>query len=144
MESLMRYINRTARLSTLYRNEKLKEYGLTGIHHTYILNICRNPGISQEKLAKMIYVNKSSVTRQLARLELKGYVKRIPSTSDKRELLIYPTEKTNEVYPIVADLLNEWNDGILEDFSLEEKEILLRSMQKIMQKAKIMVDDLPN
>src|SRR5699024_1205899 len=102
MESLMRYINRTARLSTLYRNEKLKEYGLTGIHHTYILNICRNPGISQEKLAKMIYVNKSSVTRQLARLELKGYVKRIPSTSDKRELLIYPTEKTNEVYPIVA------------------------------------------
>ena len=42
------------------------------MHHTYILNVCRNPGISQEALSQLIFVNKSNVARQLAVLEEKG------------------------------------------------------------------------
>lgn len=144
MESMMRYVNRTARLSTLYRNEKLKAYGLKGIHHSYILNICRNPGIPQGKLAQMIFVDKSNVARQLATLEKNAYVYRVPSQVDGREQLVYPTEKAFEILPIVSKTLKEWNEDILVDFTQEEKEQLIEAMKKIMGRAKEIVNHLPN
>ncbi len=144
MEPIMRYINRTTRLGTLYRNEKLKKVELKGIHHSYILNICRNPGISQEKLAKLIFVNKSNVARQLAFLEKKGFIYRTPSPTDRRELLVYPTEKAHEVRPIVNDTLRYWNEAILEDFTPDEQEMLISAMKKIMDRSKKIVDGLPD
>ena len=50
-------------------------------------------GISQEKLAKMIYINKSNVTRNLAVLEKNGYIERRPAENDKRVMLVFPTQK---------------------------------------------------
>lgn len=144
MEPIMRYINRTTRLGTLYRNEKLKKVELKGIHHSYILNICNNPGISQDKLAKLIFVNKSNVARQLASLEKKGFIYRTPSPTDRRELLVYPTEKAHEVRPIVRDTLRNWNEAILEDFTPEEQEMLITAMKKIMDRSKEIVDRLPD
>ena len=84
MEAIIRSINHIARLATLYREKELKKFGLGGMHHTYILNICRQPGISQEALAKKIFVNKSNVARQLAILEERGFVTRTssPPTND--------------------------------------------------------------
>ena len=59
MNSFMRCVSRTARCASLYRGEKLEKLGLNGCHHTYILAICRTPGISQEQLSRTIYINKS-------------------------------------------------------------------------------------
>lgn len=140
MESLMRYISRTSRLSVLYRGARLEKYQLNGLHHTYILNICRNPGITQEKLAKLIFINKSNVARQLAVLEEQGYVTRAEDSNDRRQMLVYPTEKAEQVYPIIQGILNDWNTAILKDFSAEEQELLVRSMEKIMNRAKSVVD----
>ncbi|MFC6464887.1 MarR family winged helix-turn-helix transcriptional regulator [Marinilactibacillus sp. GCM10026970] len=139
---MMRLINRTTRLGEMYRNEKMKQYGLKGMHHTYILNICNNPGVTQEKLAEIIYVNKSNVTRQLTNLEKAGYVTRSPDPKDGRKLLVYPTDKAREVYPKVAKILKEWNEMILDGFSIEEQELLLEHMSKIMNKAKAKVDKM--
>lgn len=142
MESLMRYISRTSRLSSLYRSKKLQKYGLNGIHHTYILNICRNPGITQEQLAKLIFVNKSNVARQLAILEENGYVTRTTCQNDKRQTLVFPTEKAVQIAPVVHAVLGDWNAAILEGFSPEEKEVLVQAMEKIMYKAKEVLDSL--
>lgn len=142
MEFLMRYISRTSRLSELYRNEKLKEYGLGGVHHTYILNIYRNPGVTQDELADLIFVNKSNVTRQLATLEKNGYVTRTPSSTDKRKLLVYPTEKTKEVYPKVVKVLKDWNKIIMEDLSEDQQKAVGDVLEQMMNKAKQAVDQL--
>jgi len=141
---MMRLINRTTRLGEMYRNEKMKQYGLKGMHHTYILNICNNPGVTQERLAEIIFVNKSNVTRQLNNLEKAGYVKRSPDPKDGRKLLVYPTDKAHVVYPKVAEILKGWNEIIMEGFSIEEKEQLEKDLSKIMQKAKATFDSMEN
>ena len=74
MESLMKYVNHTARCATLYRSTQMCGTGLKGCQHGYIFQVCQNPGISQEQLAKNLSVNKSSVTRQLSALEQNGFV----------------------------------------------------------------------
>lgn len=135
MESIMKYISRTSRLSILYRSDELEKYELNGIQHTYILNICNNPGISQEQLAKLIFVNKSNVARQLALLEQTGFITRIPSEADRRQMRVYPTEKALENYPKVLEVLHEWNARLLEDFSEEEQLLLISMMKKVMNKA---------
>ena len=71
MTSFMRQINVISRCATMFRANKYKEKGL-GIgagHSSYIMILCRRPGISQDALAKRICVNKSNVTRHLAQLE---------------------------------------------------------------------------
>lgn len=135
MASIMRFIDRTTRCAVLYRGEKLEKEDINGTQHTYILNICRNPGITQEKLASLIYVNKSNVTRQLALLERNGFVERRPSISDKRAMEVFPTPKAFEAYPTILAVLREWNAGLLEQFSPEEQLLLSTMLEKIMYKA---------
>lgn len=133
--SFMKYISRIARCADQYRNDCLVEDKLTGYQYTYIINICRNPGISQDKLSKIIYINKSNVTRQIRLLEQNGYVLRKGSIYDKRVIEVYPTEKANEVLPKIINVLHEWNDYLVSDFTDEEKKIMQQLLRRMMDKA---------
>ena len=135
MSSIMKFINRTSRCFTLYRNNKLEDRGINGYQHLYIIKICKNPGISQEELVKEIYVNKSSVARQLSMLEQNGFIIRTPHEQDRRQLLVYPTEKAFKIYPDAVKIRKDWNEKLLEDFSETEKEFLLSMLDRIMHKA---------
>ena len=135
MNSFMRCVSRTARCASLYRGEKLEKLGLTGCHHTYLLAICRTPGISQEQLSRTIYINKSNVTRQLTFLEQNGFVTRTPDGEDRRIMRVYPTQKALDAYPVVLEVLEQWQDFVMEDFSPEEREELTRLMQRVNEKA---------
>lgn len=135
MKPLMKYIGRTERCAVLYRDEMLNPYGLNGHQHTYIINICQNPGISQDQLAKIIFVNKSNVARQLSLLESNGFVLRKKSESNRRQMEVYPTDKCLKLYPIILGILGDWNKYLLEEFTPEEKQLLLDMMEKVMLRA---------
>ncbi len=135
MDALMKYISRTSRCAILYREGKLEQEGLNGYQHTYILRICQNPGIFQEQLAQMIYINKSNVTRQLVLLEQNGFITRSPSEKDKRVMQVFPTQKAFDVYPKVLNLLLEWNDYLSEGFTEEQRHQLYSMMEHVMNKA---------
>jgi DNA-binding MarR family transcriptional regulator len=141
MEALMKYISRTWRCAILYRNDKLLHEGLNGYQHSYILKICQNPGISQEQLAKMIYINKSNVTRQLSLLEQNGFITRCPSEKDKRVMQVFPTQKAMDIYPRVHDLMKEWNDYLTEDFTEEQLLQLYSMLELVMNKAVARVEN---
>ena len=84
MTTLMRQINIISRCAASYRGEKFKDIKLCAAHHSYIIHICKKPGISQEELARHICVDKSNVTRQVFNLENLGYIQRVQSQKDKR------------------------------------------------------------
>lgn len=135
MDSLMRYINRTARCATMYRSFALESEGISGHQHVYILNICRNPGISQDSLAKMIFVNKSNVARQVATLEQNGYIVRQPSENDRRVMRLYPTQKAIDVLPKVHEVTSHWNAYLLAEFTEEQREQLFSMLAVVMNRA---------
>lgn len=141
MEAIIRSINHIARLATLYREQELKKYGLGAMHHTYLLNICRNPGISQEALAKLIFVNKSNVARQLAILEEKGFVIRQTSPNDRRQLSVYPTETTLALIPTIQEMLQSWNAQVMTDFSDPEQKQLLAQLAVVKEKSQQLLEN---
>ena len=137
---IMRYINRTFRVGKLYRNARLSEIGLEGSDQPFLLALCREPGVSQDQLAKEIYIDKSVVARKLASLEKNGYVRRESDPDDKRILRVYPTEKALALQPSIGVTLADWNELITKGFSEEEKETLEALLIRVMENATAWAD----
>ena len=103
MPDLMHHVTEIARCAALFRQEELTPLGLKSCHSSYIDAICTCPGITQDQLARRIFINKSNVARQLVILEEEGYVERRPSPEDKRAIQVFPTQKAIEAMQKVAD-----------------------------------------
>lgn len=124
-----------ARCNAQFRSEKMAAYDLKACHTSYLLNICHHPGISQDKLAQRIFINKSNVARQAAILEEAGYITRQPSAADKRVQELYPTQKALELLPQVEAILNEWSQLLTEGLTEEEAAVATELLGKMMKNA---------
>lgn len=139
MFPVMKYINQTSRCAVVYRNTEFESLGVYDHQHAYILHICSLPGIRQDELAKRILVNKSNVARQLALLEAEGLVRRETSSTNRKHILVYPTEKCLEIYPLIKEKLRVWNSELLEALTEEERIAFESAIMKIAQKAQSIV-----
>ncbi len=135
MPSLMRYINIVSRCAAIWRSDKFKDTELSEQHSSYILTICRRPGISQEALSRRLFINKSNVTRSLSYLESHGFVTREHSAEDKRSILVYPTEKAYDILPQVREIIRGWNAYITEGFTEEEMEMYMSMTERLASRA---------
>lgn len=143
MPSFTRNINLISRCGNAYRGDGLEGSGLSAAHYFYILALCNCPGISQEQLARRLYLNKSSVARAIATLERDGFVERVPNAEDKRVLLLHPTEKALALLPRVREVSQRWNAFLLSDLSDEEREAFLVTLEKVSRKARSYIDERP-
>jgi DNA-binding MarR family transcriptional regulator len=135
MTQIIRDITEITRAGAEYKATNLAPYGLKGCHASYLAEICACPGISQDRLAQKICINKSNVARQAAILEDDGFILRKPSQADKRVMELYPTEKTLTLMPEITEILNKWEDFLLADLSEEEVEHVHFILQRMRDKA---------
>ena len=135
MSQIIRDITEIARCGAQYRTETLAPMGLKACHASYLLEISAHPGISQDKLAARICINKSNVARQTAILEEDGFIIRTPSTQDKRIMQLYPTEKTLDLLPRIREILHQWEVCLTADVSDEEMAILERVLERMKDKS---------
>ncbi len=131
MPSLTWELDAIARCATQYRTEMLAPLGLKSCHASYLLQICKNPGISQEQLARRIYFNKSSVARQLAVLEDAGFIRRTTSETDRRVTQLFPTDKAIALLPQIRQVLLDWEDLITQGLSPQEQTALREMLLKL-------------
>lgn len=141
MTQIIRDMLEISRCGVQYRTDNLAQFGLKSIHASYLMEICANPGISQDRLARIICINKSNVARQVAVLEEDGFVRRVPSAADKRVMELYPTEKTLEILPQISDMLMRWENCITHDLTDEEKELLSALLRKMSSRAAGYMED---
>ncbi len=140
MTHILRQINTISRCAGLFRAERLENGELGACHHSYIIAICRNPGITAEELSRRLCVNKSNVARNLSYLEDKGYVRREQSQEDKRAFLCYPTEKMLRVLPRVREIIAEWNSLLTSELDEEELSAFASTLDKIALRARECVE----
>ncbi len=62
---ILREIGMIARALDSISNIEFKEYDLTKGQYLYLVRICENPGIIQEKLAEMIKVDRTTAARAI-------------------------------------------------------------------------------
>ena len=139
MHPFMRQISVTYRCAMRYRERELEDTGLAGCQTPYLLALYRHEGQTQEELARYLNVNKSSVTRQLAILEDKGYIRREPDPDDRRSLLVYPTDQALALKERMRHVLRDWNAYLTADFTDAEREQLSRLMERVAERAEAYV-----
>jgi len=141
MSQIIRDITEIARCFVQYRSDNLTPMGLKACHSSYLTEICANPGISQDGLARRIYINKSNVARQVAILEEEGYITRSPSASDKRVLELYPTEKALELLPALQQMNLCCENFITQDLTDAERDLLSSLLTKMKDRSAIYMED---
>ena len=135
MPSIMRRMNVISRCATAYKTENGDIESISGCHHAFFFPICAHPGLSQDALVKHTRLNKSTVTRSLAYLEEHGFIKREQDPSDKRSLLVFPTDKMLSVFPDIRRLAKAWNSALTEGIAEEELSIFESVLEKLQSRA---------
>lgn len=142
MPRIMKKLNSISRCQATYRNAKFIADGICASHHAFILIISKNPGYSQEDITREICLNKSTVARTLNCLESHGYITRTPNPEDKRQFLVYPTEKMLEILPEIKAVSREWNGFITEGISDAELEVFYSVLNRMEESAKQIIREL--
>lgn len=97
----------------------------------YLREIDAEPGISQERLSRYLYVNKSNVARNVADMEEEGYIERRICGNDRRILRLYLTEKAQAIMPQINEVRDKWEQLLMDGMTPEEQQILERLMRQM-------------
>ena len=135
MAGIMKSINAISRCQAIYRMANLSG-DLVSYHHSLILNISKNPGRSQDDYARELCLSKSSLTRALTLFEEKGLISRQTNPEDKREMLVYPTDKMERLYIEIKRITTEWTEAISEDVSDEEFRLFESVLRRLEARAR--------
>ena len=124
MELTYKWIALANRHYLMYLNKRLASYGLSGSQYLFILNICRQPGLTQDKLPDIIHINKSNVTRALAHLEKLGFIRREVNP-----------QKALDVYPHVLEIIRGWDASVTSPLTEDEKHTLQALLKRVVASA---------
>lgn len=136
MSAFLKNLNTISRGTNFYREERLKEYGLTGCQVKYLFAVARVEGVSQDELARELLVNKSNVARQMAALEEAGYIRREQSPSDKRVYGVWLTQRARDLMPVIRAVNEEWKNILCGGLTAEERDNLALLLGKLVDNAR--------
>ncbi|MHA1461627.1 MAG: MarR family winged helix-turn-helix transcriptional regulator [Candidatus Heimdallarchaeota archaeon] len=91
----------------------------------------RNDNITIQELAKKTSLSKTSLTSMLDRLESMGYIKRVPSTDDRRKIFIELSKKDQDFQEKYIQVSKEMTDIFYGDFSDEEINRFENTLKKL-------------
>lgn len=137
MQDILREIGMIARALDSISNIEFKELDLTKGQYLYLVRICENPGIIQEKLAEMIKVDRTTAARAIKKLEMNGFIEKKDDDQNKKIKKLYPTEKGNQVYPFIKRENEHSNNVALAGFSEEEAKTILQLLQRVRKNVEV-------
>ncbi|MCB9283082.1 MAG: MarR family transcriptional regulator [Lewinellaceae bacterium] len=92
--------NALSRVITKMAEEEFAVVGVAPSHCFLLMTVHNDPGIQASGIAEKMMLTPSTVTRLVEKMEQQRYVQRI---TDGKYTLVYPTKKTNDVYPAILE-----------------------------------------
>jgi DNA-binding MarR family transcriptional regulator len=137
MKEILREIGMIARALDSISNIEFKEYDLTKGQYLYLIRICENPGIIQEKLAEMIKVDRTTAARAIKKLAMQGFIEKKDDDNNKKIKKLFPTGKGEKVYPFLKREGEYSNKVALSGFSEEEIDSIYNLLQKVRKNIEV-------
>ncbi|MET1249147.1 MarR family winged helix-turn-helix transcriptional regulator [Sporolactobacillus sp. STCC-11] len=131
MKEILREIGIIARALDSISNIEFKEHGLTKGQYLYLVRICENPGIIQEKLAEMIKVDRTTAARAIQKLEMNGFIEKKDDKENKKIKKLFPKEKGKTIYPFIKRENDYSNFVSLAGLSETEVETIFSLLQRV-------------
>ncbi|WP_022793026.1 MarR family winged helix-turn-helix transcriptional regulator [Marinococcus halotolerans] len=113
-----------------YIEKRFNHFGLGNTEVLVLLTLYDQENVPQEYITRQIVMDKATITRAMKRLEEKGYLYRKESAVDRREKIVFLTEAARKIEVEISEAMREWTDIMTKEFTKEEKQTLLRLMEK--------------
>ena len=98
-----------------------------------IFALWRDDGISINELGKRTSLGKSTLTDMLDRLEETGYLRRVPSKTDRRKIMIKLTDKIDALQDTYTKVSLEMTDLCYTDFADEEVDMFEQALERVLE-----------
>ena len=131
--SLCKASGLTSKLLGIYINDNLHLNGLKLTRNQFIVLkiLSMRQGICQSELAFITERDKTSLTRLIDSLEIKGMVNRQQASDDMRKKIIDITELGIDTLNKAWPLMKKLEEDVSKDITSEELENLLRVLNKV-------------
>lgn len=113
-------IGRVMRRVYDHYEQRLIPYNLTTPQYFVFNALWMGDGISINKLGERVFLDSSTLTGIIDRMERNGYVERRPNPDDRRSLMIYLTDKAQKLGPRILEFADELDTTLRQPFSKEE------------------------
>jgi DNA-binding MarR family transcriptional regulator len=134
-ESIGRMISILHRIGQSHLGKKLEPYNIGAGQIAFLAELLLADGKSQDEVASDFRCDKATAARAIQHLERHGYVERRQSVNDGRVKMVFVTDKAREFQPLLFSFLEEWTDTLFQGFSTEERELVLRLLNRIVKTA---------
>lgn len=136
--SLAPWIGKTSKIVDHHLQDALQQHGikLTKEQFVVLKKLADKDGLNQNELASLLYRDKSTMARLLAKMEKKGHIRKEQSNRDKRINKVYITEKGRLTFirtiPVVEGMINVLERNITQS----EKEQIIDILKKVQSNLK--------
>ncbi|WP_080876079.1 MarR family winged helix-turn-helix transcriptional regulator [Oceanobacillus timonensis] len=137
MAEILREIGMIARALDSISNIEFKDYNLTKGQYLYLVRICENPGIIQEKLAEMIKVDRTTAARAVKNLETNGFIEKKADANNRKIKKLMPTEKGKSIYPMIKKENDYSNQVALKGLTETEADSLVYLLEKVRKNIEV-------
>jgi MarR family transcriptional regulator, transcriptional regulator for hemolysin len=127
------HIHDVARMRRSAYDHIMKPMGITRARWWVLAHLSRHDGMMQTQLADVLDVGKSSMGSLLERLEASGYIERRADATDKRVKRVYMLRAAHQLMKKLIREETNFNDRILCELSLAERENLLQMLRLIKE-----------
>ena len=126
-------INRLARLSFRWTEERFQPLGLSTGQVPVIYALKDGASLTQKELARLVRIEQPTMAQLLSRMERDGLVRRTDNPDDKRSSLISLTPLALRKLPLARAILSEGNKEALKGFTDREIATLSRLLLRVVR-----------
>lgn len=131
MEDILRNIGIISRALDSISNIEFKELNLNKGQFVYLVRICENPGIIQEQLVEMLKIDRATASRAIKNLEKHDFIIKKNEENNRKNKLLFPTEKGLEIYPFIIRENEHSNSVALKGFDKAEIAKLAKDLERV-------------
>ncbi|WP_151736418.1 MarR family winged helix-turn-helix transcriptional regulator ['Paenibacillus yunnanensis' Narsing Rao et al. 2020] len=113
---------------------KLLDPGLTAPQYFILQSLAKQDMQTSSSFAAMLGVSLSAITNLTGKLVQKGYIERIASESDRRQVYMKITDSGRAVEEQMLARYKVLTEGVWDDFSDQELSLLIEAYQKMIGK----------
>ena len=126
------------RVSNLMHTEferRLNVHGVTPPQWMLLSIVDGGQARTPVEAARVMQVDSTAVTRLADRLEVKGLLKRVPSTTDRRSVAFELTAAAKKLLPSLVECSKDTNRAFLKGISKQEQRALIGILRKLAENA---------
>jgi DNA-binding MarR family transcriptional regulator len=134
-ESIGRWISLIYRQEKIYISKELERYHIGFGQVPFLMVLYKKDGLNQKEITKILYVDKATTGRAIAKLVEEGYVRRKRDSEDNRSYRIFLTAKAKKLKPTIRKVLANWTSILSSEFSPKEKDRIIELLKRMHNNA---------